>query len=63
MKLALLPKALLLSTRTAPVTKSRLLKPNSCWPKAPNVLFATRFDVGACFVPVAVIDERPGLGK
>ena len=47
MKLALLPKALLLSTRTAPVRNSRLLNANSCWPKAPNVLLAMSVDVGA----------------
>ena len=47
-------------TKQAPTSN---LIANSCWPKAPNVLFATRLDVGDCFVPVAVIDERPGLGK
>src|SRR5438132_14224427 len=60
---ASLPNALLLSMRSAAVMKSRLLKPNSCCPYAPSVLFCTSDDVGVPFVPVAVTVDRPGVGK
>src|SRR3954464_10306673 len=49
--LTLLPNALLLSTRTAPVRNSRSLYANSCWPYKPSVLFCVQFSNAGGSVP------------
>jgi hypothetical protein len=57
------PNALLLSTRTAPVTNRRSFRPNFCCAYPPTVVFSTSACVASNFCAVELIDSIPMAGK
>jgi hypothetical protein len=57
------PKALLLSTRSAPVRKSRLFQATCSWAYTPSVLFLMKSWAVVRFRAVALTVVGPGPGK